>query len=155
MTKFRKFVSSSMYDLLKNVVNTSSCFEGKDRFSIKGAISSVRKSKSLVGSWLDKPSGSVSISSTSPLDNHIERDTTISANVIVGRGASSVTVAKHYRVVDYHEKYYNKQFMSKTPSKKWKNESKFKLKSRMQDINAVQEYEDVYLHDIFYKKVIF
>ena len=34
-------------------------------------------------------------------------------------GASSVTVAKHYRVIDVHNKYYNKWFMSKVPSKKW------------------------------------
>ena len=42
--------------------------------------------------------------------------------------------------------------MSEVPSKKCKKESKFKLKARMQDINAVQEYEDVDLHDTFYKK---
>ena len=41
--------------------------------------------------------------------------------------------------------------MSKIPSKKWKKEYKFKLKSRMQEINAVQGYEDVDLHDTFYK----
>ena len=72
--------------------------------------------------------------------------------MIVGRGASSVTAAKHYRVVDVHDKCYNKWFMSKVPSKKWKKDSKFKLKARMQEINAVQEYENVGLHDTFYKK---
>ena len=53
--------------------------------------------------------------------------------------------------MDVHDKYYNKWFMSKLPSKKWKKESKFKLKSRMQEINAVQEYEYVDLHYTFYK----
>ena len=37
--------------------------------------------------------------------------------------------------------------MYKVPSKKRKKESKFKLKARMQEINSVQEYEDVDLHD--------
>ena len=87
------------------------------------------------------------------MDNHIERDTIISANIIVGRGSSSVTVAKHYRIVDFHDKYYNKWFMTKVISTKWKKDSKFKLKSCMQEINAVQEYEDVDLHKTFYKKV--
>ena len=86
------------------------------------------------------------------MDNCIERDTIISVNVIVGRGASSDTVKKHYRVVDVHKKYDNKWFMYKVPSKKLKKDSKFKLKSHMQEINAVQEYEDVDLHDTFYKK---
>ena len=54
--------------------------------------------------------------------------------------------------MDVHDKYYNKWFMSKVPSKKWKKDSKFKLKARMQEINAVQEYEDVDLHDTLYKK---
>ena len=55
MTKFRKLVSSSMDDLLDNVVYESSCLEGKDRGSIKGAVIRVRKSKSLVGRWLKNP----------------------------------------------------------------------------------------------------
>ena len=86
------------------------------------------------------------------MDNCIERDTIISENEIVGRGASSVTVVKHYRVLDIHDRYNKKWFTSKVPIKKWKKESKFKLKARMQDINAVQEYEDVDLHDTLYKK---
>ena len=107
----------------------------------------------LVRMWLEKPSVAASPSSTSTLDNSIERDTIISANIIVGQGESSVTVTKHNRVVDVHGKYYNKWFMSKLPSKKWKKESKLKSKARMQEINVVQEYEDVDLHDISYKKV--
>ena len=94
----------------------------------------------------------VGTSMPSSVDNYIERDTIISANVIVGRGDSSITVAKHYRVVDVHDKYYNKWFMSKVPSNKWKKDSKFKAKARMQEINAVQEYEDVNLHYTFYRK---
>ena len=42
--------------------------------------------------------------------------------------------------------------MSKVPSKKWKKDSKFKLKARMQEINMVQEYEDVDLHHAVYEK---
>ena len=42
--------------------------------------------------------------------------------------------------------------MSKLTINKWKKDYKYKLKAQMQEINAVQEYEDVDLHDIFYKK---
>ena len=42
--------------------------------------------------------------------------------------------------------------MSKVTINKWKKDYKYKLKAQMQEINAVQEYEDVDLHDIFYKK---
>ena len=121
-----------MDELLDNVVHASSCLEGKYRVSLKGDVSSVRKAKSLVGRWLDKLSGAASNSSTSPVDNRIEIDMIISENVILGRGASSVTVAKNYRVVDVQEKYYNKWFMSKVPINKWNKNSKFKLKARMQ-----------------------
>ena len=151
MTKFRKLVPSSIDDLLDNVFHASSLLEGKDRVGLKGAVSSVRKAKSLVGGWLQKPSCAASPSSPSPVDNRIERDMIISANMIVGRGGSSVTVAKHYRVVDVHDKYYNKWFISKVPSNKWKKESKFKLKACMQQINVVQQFEDIDLHDTFYQ----
>ena len=152
MNNFHKLVSSYMDDILNNVVNAISCLEGKYRGSLKGAVIRVRKEKSLVGRWLEKSSGAEIPSSPSPVDNRIERDTIISANVIVGRGASSFTVTKHYRVVDVHDKYYNKWFMSKLPCKKQKKDSKFKLKSHMQDIIMVQEYEYVDLQETLYKK---
>ena len=41
--------------------------------------------------------------------------------------------------------------MSKVPIQEWKKDSKFKLKARMQEVNAIEEYEDVRLHDTFYK----
>ena len=75
-----------MDGLLDNVVNESSCLEGKDRGILKGAVRSVRKEKSLVGRWLEKPSGVASPSSPSPVYNLIERDMIISKNVILGRG---------------------------------------------------------------------
>ena len=55
--------------------------------------------------------------------------------------------------MDAHDKYYNNWFMSKVPSKKCNKDSKFKLKSCMQKINAVQEYKDVDLQETFCKKV--
>ena len=72
---------------------------------------------------------------------------------MVGRGSSSVTVEKKYCVLDVHDKYYNKWFMSEVPSKKWKKDSRFKLKACMQEIHAFQEYEDFNLQEKFYKKV--
>ena len=59
---------------------------------------------------------------------------------------------QQYRVLDIHDKYYNKWFMSKETSKKWKRDAKFKLKVRMQEVNAIQEYEDVSLGDERYEK---
>ena len=113
-------MSSSMDDLLKNVVDASSCLEGKDKGSLRGAVSSMRKAKSLVGRWLDKPSGSESAPNSIPTDILIERNIIILVNVSVGRGALGITMAKPYRVVDVHEKFYNKWFMSKAPVKKWR-----------------------------------
>ena len=43
MTKFRKLVSSSMDYLINNVVHARSCLYRKDRGSIKGVVSIVRK----------------------------------------------------------------------------------------------------------------
>ena len=120
-----------MDDLFDIIVHASSCFEGKCRGSLKVYVRSVRKEKFLVGRSLKKPSAEASPSSPSPVDNHIERDTIVSANLIVGRGASSVTVEKHFRVLDVHDKYYNKWFMYKLPIRKWKKDSKFKLKANM------------------------
>ena len=57
---------------------------------------------------MDKPSGAASASNLTSEDGLVERDTVILTNVTIGRGASSVTVAKHYRVVDVQDKYYNK-----------------------------------------------
>ena len=68
-------------------------------------------------------SGAASASSPTPKDDLVERVTVISANVTVRQGASSVTAVKHYRVEDVHDKYYNKWFMSKVPSKKLKKDS--------------------------------
>ena len=82
----------------------------------------------------------------------IERDTVVAANVTVGRGARKMTFLKQYRVLDIHDKYYNKWFMSKETSKKWKRAAKFKLKVRMQEVNAIQEYEDDSLGDERYEK---
>ena len=89
---------------------------------------------------------------TSWAGTSLERDMIISENVIVGQGVSSVTVAKHYGVVEFHDKYYNKWFVPKVPSNKWKKDSKFKLKYCMQEINAVQGYGYFDLRVTFYKK---
>ena len=82
----------------------------------------------------------------------IERDTVVSAHVKVGRGGSSVKVLKKYRVLDIHEKYYNKWFMAKVPQKVFGKDSKYKLKVRMQEVSAVQEYRDVDLDGSTYKR---
>ena len=152
MTKFENMMRSPMEDLLGNVVSASACLEAKDRGSLKGSISSVRKAKSIVGRWLDK-SGEGGETSASTLDSiPIERDTLVTANVDVGEGASRVTIKKEYRVVDIHEKYYNKWFMSKKARKVWGKDSKYKLKVRMQEVDAVGKYSDVNLHHETYKK---
>ena len=47
----------------------------------------------------------------------IERDTVVSAYVKVERGSSSVKVLKQYRVLDIHDKCYNKWSMAKVLQK--------------------------------------
>ena len=90
--------------------------------------------------------------STSTLDVTIERDTLVSANVNVGEGASRVAIKKYYRVIDIHDKYYNKWFMSKKACKVWEKDSKYKLKVRMQEVDAVGKYRDVDLYHETYEK---
>ena len=74
------------------------CLEGEDKGCVKGSVSSVRKAKSLVGRWLEKcqvvetKNKSTKESGTKV----IERDTIVSAKVVIGRGASSVNVIKQY-----------------------------------------------------------
>ena len=80
------------------------------------------------------------------------RDTVVLADVTVGRGRSSVKVSKLYRVIDIHDKYYNKWFMAKVPQKIFGKDSKYKLKVRMQEVSAVQEYSDVDLDDGRHKR---
>ena len=87
-----------------------------------------------------------------PGETVIERDTVVLADVTVGRGRSSVKVSKMYRVLDIHDKYYNKWFMAKVPQKIFGKDSKYKLKVRMQEVSAVQEYSDVDLDDGRHKR---
>ena len=75
-----------------------------------------------------------------------------SAHMKVARGSSSVKVLKQYPVLDIHDKYYNKWFMAKAPQKVFGKHSKYKLKIRMQEVSAVQEYRDVDLDDSTYKR---
>ena len=70
----------------------------------------------------------------------IERDTVVSAHVKEGQKSSSVKVLKQYRVLDIHNKYYNKWSMAKVPQKVLGKDSKYKLKIHMQEVSAVQEY---------------
>ena len=74
----------------------------------------------------------------------IERNTILLLSIKIGRGASATNVVCHFRVMEVYEKYYNKWFMSTVPVKKWKKEPKpYKVKVRMLDKNAVNEYCDV------------
>ena len=82
----------------------------------------------------------------------IERDTVVLADVAVGRGCSSVKVSKQYRVTDIHGNYYNKWLAAKVPQKIFGKGFKYKLKVRMQEVSAVQEYSDVDLNDGRHKR---
>ena len=83
---------------------------------------------------------------------HPCRAQTGAVEVVVGRGASSTKVLKQYRVLDIHDKYYNKWFMSKEPRKVFGKDTKYKLKVRMQEVSPVQEYKDVDLNGGSYEK---
>ena len=42
--------------------------------------------------------------------------------------------------------------MSKVPTKKWQQDSTFKLRVCMMEMNVTQEYEDIGVHNETYKK---
>ena len=54
MTKFKDVLSSTSQDLPKNVLSARMCLERSDKGCIKGSVSDVRKTKSLVGRWLER-----------------------------------------------------------------------------------------------------
>ena len=53
-------------------------------------------------------------------------------------------------MLDIHGKYYNKLFMAKVLQKVFGKDSKYKLKVRMQEVNAVRDYRDVDLGENTY-----
>ena len=55
-------------------------------------------------------------------------------------------------MLNIHDKYYNKWFMTKVPQKVSGKDSKYKLKVCMQEVSAVQEYRDVDLYGRTYKR---
>ena len=130
------------------------CLEKADKGNIKDAVSSARKATSLVGRWLEKLPVAGKNNTANKLRGEIltEIDTVVLAGVAVGRGRDSVKVTKQYRVVDIHDKYYNKWFMAKNPQKIFGKDSKYKLKVRMQEVSAVQEYSDVDLDNGRHKR---
>ena len=91
------------------------------------------------------------------LDNNdiiIERDTILLINIKLGQGASATNVGCQFCVMEVYEKYHNNWFMSKTPFKKWKKETKpYKTKVRMLKRNILNEYCDLDLvGDITYDR---
>ena len=56
-------------------------------------------------------------------------------------------------MLNIHDKYYNKWFMTKVPQKVLGKYFKYKLKVGMQEVSVVQEYKDVNLDDSTHKKV--
>ena len=97
-----------MDDLLDNVVSANACLANEDRRGCTGSASYTRKAKSLVARWLDKTSNVVSACGPDRSTDDIERDTVVAANVTAGRGARKMTFLKQYRVLNIHDKYYNK-----------------------------------------------
>ena len=154
LIKFKNVLASTSADLLQNVLSASMCLEKTDKGSIKGSVSGVRKAKSLVGRWLERPQAAETRHEPGNPSGEsiVERDTVVSAEVVVGQGASSTKVLKQYRVLDIHDKYYNKWFMSKEPRKVFGKDTKYKLKVRMQEVSPVQEYKDVDLNGGSYEK---
>ena len=86
MIKFKDVSSSTSQNLLKNVLSASMCLERADKGCIKGSISNVRKAKSLVGKWLERPSTSETSAKTDNVSSEIvlERETVVSVHVKVG-----------------------------------------------------------------------
>ena len=159
MILFRAILSVvSVDNILEKVLVASSCLEGKE--NMQGAASLVRKAKSLVQRWFTKAvNGKDESKLHEKWETLIQRDVVVLVNVTVGKGATASTVPQYFRVVDIYDKHYNKWFMSKpkNPVKIWKKEEKpYKLKIRMLDKDAVNEYRDVELCGNFtYEKKAF
>jgi len=148
MTHFRSILSvCSADDLPSKVLQAMSCIEsGK---AGNGSVSFARKAKSLVQRWLAKSVDTITLS-TGPDTLDVKNDIIIERNTIViltvkfGQGATAADVSCHFRVMEVYAKYYNKWFMSKPSFKKWNNEAKpYKVKVRMMEKNALNEYYDV------------
>ncbi len=92
--------------------------------------------------------------SPSTEDILIERDVIILVNVKIGSGSGAATVQRHFRVLEIFEKYYNKWFVSKESTKKFRKEAKsYKVLARMLEVNEyVHEYSDVEMYDDTFNK---
>ena len=133
--------------------------ESKDKHV--GSISSERKAKSLQNRWISKPLRTSSNKdkkddAAEGLDVWVERDTVISADVSIGRGAAATTVRRQYRVLGLYTKFYNKWFMTGdrqrwAPTMKEEEKKKYKMAVRMVEPTITGEYEDVDLNDETYK----
>ena len=142
MKNLKSVAFSTSADFLQNILRTSMCLEKADKGNIKDAVSDARKAKSLIGRWLEslQIAGKNDVANKLPGETLIEEDTVVLAEMVVERGRSSAKALKQYRAIDIHDKYYNKWSMTKVPQKTFRKDSKYKLKVRMQEISAVQEY---------------
>ena len=125
----------------------------------QGAIGRERKAKDLRQRWMIKSaSNAKSVKPTTKTRDIIERDTILNVRVKIGRGAAAKEFEYPFRVLGIYDKYYNKWYLGKVPSKLWprnsqdKDERKYKLDIRMLEKDALDEYADIPLYHADFKK---
>ncbi len=156
MTGFRsliKHASSDFGDSLEHILQSSAYLANGEHTS--GSISFARKVKSLVERWIARPAGGLIKDGTELVadDKWIERGVIILVSVKVGAGAAATTVRCKYRVLEIHEKYYNKWFVSLDSRKRFQKEKKrYKVQARMVVENGVNEYSDVAMYESTFNK---
>ena len=147
MFAFRDMLDvDSPTNLLPKVLVAAAKIEGVER--VMGAVGDRRRAKSLLQRWMAtmNENGKGKGNPAEPAGVRIERNTIVTVKVKIGRRAAGRRVMRYFRVVNVFDKYYNKWFMAKEPSKVWKKEEKpYKLELRMLDKSPLNEFVDVEL----------
>ena len=141
---------SSTDDLLELVLDVSAAVDLEEERGERGSISRDKKTKSLSGRWMEKSGckGDNSEMAVKEGEYTMERDVVLECKVKLGRGKSSRSVAKIYRVLGVYDKSYNKWWMTGkgypwSPSMEEAKKKEFKLAVRMMEDGALTVYEDV------------
>ena len=139
-------------EILEHVNCASSCLANSEHKP--GSISQNRRAKSLVQRWIVRQIDGVDKDGKGLEDGVddvlIERDVIILLNI---KRADGIIVQRQFRILEIYEKFYNKWFISKEATKRWKKEKKpFKMMVRMLKMNEVDEYSDEEMYGSSFNK---
>ena len=147
----------STNELLEKVLCASVALEDINTNAERGSSCRGRKSNSLLGRWMERPTATDNSNEPSMDENavYIERDSVVVCKVKSGNGRNSPMIMKNFRVLGLYDKYYNKWFMT-GEKKAWteamtdEKKKKYKMAVRMMEEGTYEEYDDVALDDNTY-----